>query len=190
MKVREQCFSSLDTFFGRWNQSMAKIAALNTCRLFQRGPTSCDVSLPVMCNKILQSQNIWSARMQEWRKKSAQTHLPYQHAICKDYMKWSTCTCVDRNRLLLTDHTSKLMFVSFYSLNVKRYFQSVAYDVWKSNLKAFSLYYLRKSVQSVKIWRELWSNYHATRPPSCNLLMMPFEFELYGTSQVFRFPIS
>ena len=78
-----------------------------------------------MCNEILQSQKIWSARMQEWRKKSAQTHLPHQHAICKHYMKWSTCTCVDRNRLLLTDHTSKLMFVSFYSLNVKGYFQSL-----------------------------------------------------------------
>ena len=139
----------------------------------------------------MQFQNIWSARMQEWRKKSAQMHLLYQNAICKHYMKWSTCTCVDRNRLLLTGHTSKLMFVSFYSLNVKGYFQSVAYDVWKPNLKAFSLYYLRKSVQSVKIWQELTmtSTYHGTRPPSCNLLIMPFEFELYGTSQVFRFQI-
>ena len=83
------------------------------------------------------------------------------------------------------------LFVSFYSLNVKGYFQSLAYDVWKPKLKVFSLYYLRKSVQSVKIWQELTmtSTYHGTRPPSCNLLMMPFEFELYGTSQVFRFQI-
>ena len=31
MKVREQCFSSLDFFFDRLKQSMAKIAPLNTC---------------------------------------------------------------------------------------------------------------------------------------------------------------
>ena len=79
----------------------------------------------------------------------------------RQYVRWSTCTCVDRNRLLLTDHTSKLMFLSFYSLNIKGYFQSLAYDVWKPKLKVFSLCYLRKSVQIVKIWRELWSTYHA-----------------------------
>ena len=36
----------------------------------------------------------------------------------------------------------------------------------------------------------LCSTYHATRPPSWNLPMMPFGFEVYGISQVFRFQIS
>ena len=64
----------------------------------------------------------------------------------------------------------------------KQYFQSVAYDFKKPN----SI----KSDKNVKIWRELWSTYHAARSLSWNLPMIPFELEMYGISHVFLFQIS
>ena len=103
----------------------------------------------------------------------------------RQYVKWSTCTCVDRNRLLLTDHTSKLMFLSFYSLNIKGYFQSLAYDVLKPKLKVFSLCYLRKKRPKCENLTRTLKYLPCTYQ---YLPMMSFEFELYDIS--FRSQIS
>ena len=63
MKVREQCFSSLDNFLVDEIRVWQKLHVYDFNEDLRGEPTSCDVSLPVMCNKNL--ANICSVQMQK-----------------------------------------------------------------------------------------------------------------------------
>ena len=82
----------------------------------------------------------------------------------------------------VVDQQLDIMFLSilFTKRKNKTFKASIVYDFQKPNS-------IKKSVENAKVWRELWSTYHAARPLSWNLPMMQFEFELYGISQVFIF---